>query len=45
MSTGKHFANNPATLVQDSLRGLELVNPDIRVDVKHKGSPLNPSTY
>jgi len=37
MSTGKHFVNNPATLVQDSLRGLELINPDIKVDVKHKG--------
>ncbi|KIM32820.1 hypothetical protein M408DRAFT_187072 [Serendipita vermifera MAFF 305830] len=34
--TGKHFVNDPATLVQDSLRALELLNPDVKVNVKHK---------
>ena len=35
---GKHFVNDPATLVQESLRGLELLNPEIRVNMKHKGT-------
>jgi hypothetical protein len=35
--TTKHFLNDPSTLVIDSLRGSELVNPHIRVDIKHKG--------
>ncbi|KAG8760157.1 Dihydroxyacetone kinase 2 [Serendipita sp. 396] len=32
----KHFLNTPGTLVQDALKGLEITNSDIKLDVKHK---------
>jgi hypothetical protein len=35
--SGKHFMNQASTLVQDSIQGLEISNPDISVDIKHKG--------
>ncbi|KAG8836090.1 Dihydroxyacetone kinase 2 [Serendipita sp. 399] len=34
----KHFLNSPATLVQDALNALEIANPDIRIDVRHKNT-------
>lgn len=33
----KHLTNDPATLVVDSLKGLCLLNPHVRVDEKYKG--------
>ncbi|PVF99878.1 putative glycerone kinase isoform [Serendipita vermifera] len=34
--SGKHFMNQASTLVQDSIQGLAISNPDISVDIKYK---------
>ena len=39
----KHFLNTPSTLVVDSLKGLCALNPNVTLDVTHKG--MHPFTY
>jgi hypothetical protein len=34
----KHFVNSPSTLVVDSLKGLCAQNPNVGLDVTHKGT-------
>lgn len=36
----KHFLNNPASLVLDSLQGLCALNPQVTLDSQNKSEPI-----
>jgi dihydroxyacetone kinase len=38
--SAKHFLNNPASLVVESLQGLCAINPKLGLDTTNKGSPI-----
>ena len=43
--SAKHFLNNPASLVVESLQGLCAINPKLGLDTTNKGSPIRTTYY